>query len=430
MRANRRLNGYPLPAMADDTSKKPGLKQRIKREMQEYLVIAAYLAAFLLSLTTYRRLILAEYHVDYFNYGWALMESLILAKVILIGQALHVGEGFRNRPLIVATLWQTFVFSLLVAAFVLAEHTVSALIHHRPIAEEFQSHRHPGLRAPRARPAHAGGLRPVLRLPANLRRARGGKALRALLPAAGRGRHRRSPIGRVPSGPRRERREVQLPEEGPPARVGVQPAEERIGSQERQGVERRPLDACTLQLREGLVGHPAPRLEPRHREGRRSSERGLEGAHGLLRFGRVAERVLGERREEEPVVVFGPRGRPFHHPVRVAVWAAARPDAYDRLFYTALAEHALGHPAESEKAVRAFETTFGAAASFAVARIQAWRGKADEAFAHLERARVEGTALDALPFLASDPLFRGVHPDPRWGPFLGKLNLAPLPPGP
>lgn len=123
--------------MAEDAQKKPGIKQRLKREMQEYLIIAAYLAAFLLSLTTYRRLILAEYHVSYFNYGWAIMESLILAKVILVGQALHIGERFRDRPLIVATLWQTFVFSLLVAAFVLVEHTVTALIHHRPVAEEF-----------------------------------------------------------------------------------------------------------------------------------------------------------------------------------------------------------------------------------------------------------------------------------------------------
>ena len=124
--------------MAADAPKKPGLKQRIRREMQEYLIIAAYLAAFFVSFTTYRRLVLAEYHVSYFNYGWALMEAMILAKVILIGQALHVGERFHDRPLIVATLWQTFVFSLLVAAFVVAEHVVTALLHHRPVADEFR----------------------------------------------------------------------------------------------------------------------------------------------------------------------------------------------------------------------------------------------------------------------------------------------------
>lgn len=124
--------------MTADATKKPGLKQRLRREMQEYLLIAAYLAAFLVSLTTYRRLILAEYHVSYFNYGWAIMESMILAKVILIGQVLHVGERFGERPLIVATLWKTFMFSLLVAAFVVVEHVVTALLHHRPVAEEFQ----------------------------------------------------------------------------------------------------------------------------------------------------------------------------------------------------------------------------------------------------------------------------------------------------
>jgi hypothetical protein len=124
--------------MSSDHPTKAGVKERLKHETEEYLTIAAFLAAFLVSLTTYRKLVLAEYHIGYFAYGWALGEALIIAKVILIGQAMHLGERFRGRPLIVSTLWQSFVFGGLSAAFVLAEHVVSALLHHRPVASEFQ----------------------------------------------------------------------------------------------------------------------------------------------------------------------------------------------------------------------------------------------------------------------------------------------------
>jgi hypothetical protein len=124
--------------MSSDPASKVGVKQRLEREMKEYLVIAAYLAAFFVSFTTYRKLVLAEYHVGYFAYGWALMEAMILAKVILIGQFLHLGDRFRDSPLIVSTLWKSLVFGLLVAVFVVLEHVASALLHHRPVAIEFQ----------------------------------------------------------------------------------------------------------------------------------------------------------------------------------------------------------------------------------------------------------------------------------------------------
>lgn len=125
----------PMPI---DHPTKAGVKERLERETKEYLMIAAFLAAFLVSLTTYRKLVLAEYHIGYFAYGWALGEALIIAKVILIGQALHLGERFRSGALIVSTLWQSFIFGGLSAAFVLVEHVVSALLHHRPVASEFQ----------------------------------------------------------------------------------------------------------------------------------------------------------------------------------------------------------------------------------------------------------------------------------------------------
>ena len=69
---------------------------------------------------------------------WRNRSFMGIMIAILIGQALHLGDRFRDRPLIVSTLWKSIVFGLLVAVFVVLEHVVTALLHHRPVASEFQ----------------------------------------------------------------------------------------------------------------------------------------------------------------------------------------------------------------------------------------------------------------------------------------------------
>ncbi|HTP53318.1 MAG TPA: hypothetical protein VMK42_21690 [Anaeromyxobacteraceae bacterium] len=123
--------------MATESAKKEQLRGRLVSELRRYATTALFLGAFFVSLTTYRKLVLAEYHIGSFEYGLAVIKALVLAKVILIGELVHVGERWRDSPLLVTTLWKTLAFSLLVAAFVVVEHVVAALIHQRPIAAEF-----------------------------------------------------------------------------------------------------------------------------------------------------------------------------------------------------------------------------------------------------------------------------------------------------
>jgi hypothetical protein len=53
--------------------------------------------------------------------------------------------------------------------------------------------------------------------------------------------------------------------------------------------------------------------------------------------------------------------------------------------------------------------------------VHAWRGERDRAFEWLERAY---DLRDAdLPNVKNDPILRKVHDDPRWKPFLRKMNL-------
>jgi hypothetical protein len=114
------------------------LKARAVAETKAFLFIAIYLALLFGSFTVYRRLILSEYHDSYLHYGYAIVEALVLGKVILIGRMLHVGERFRDLPLIVPVLWKTFSFSLLVIAFSVLERVVESLFHHRGLGAAFE----------------------------------------------------------------------------------------------------------------------------------------------------------------------------------------------------------------------------------------------------------------------------------------------------
>ncbi len=107
----------------------------LAHEMFEYFFNFAFLAMFLVAFAWYRRLILAAYHIQYLNYWMPLIEAAILAKVIMIGDALRLGRGFRGKPLAVITIYRTVVFSLFVVLFSFLEHILEAMIHGKTVAD-------------------------------------------------------------------------------------------------------------------------------------------------------------------------------------------------------------------------------------------------------------------------------------------------------
>jgi hypothetical protein len=113
--------------MNNDDKNKGYLKKKIVHELGEYLMIACYLALVFAAFTQYRRFLLAAHDITYTNYWVAVIEALILAKVVMIGDILHLGRRLEQKPLIYPTLLKTVVFSVFVAAFTLIEHMIKGL---------------------------------------------------------------------------------------------------------------------------------------------------------------------------------------------------------------------------------------------------------------------------------------------------------------
>lgn len=100
------------------------LKARAIEEFKAYWIIVLYLWLFLGSFTIYRRLILAETGTTYLHYGIALVEALVIAKVILIGRMFGFSRRFEDKPLIVPVLYKSILFGVLVILFGVVEHLI------------------------------------------------------------------------------------------------------------------------------------------------------------------------------------------------------------------------------------------------------------------------------------------------------------------
>ena len=112
------------------------LKEKAREELAEYALNVVYLGVVFATFTVYRRLLLAAHDITYTNYGFALVEALILGKVIMIGSVFRLGRGLEDKPLILPTLYKTVVFTVFVALFTLAERVVKGLVADHGIAAE------------------------------------------------------------------------------------------------------------------------------------------------------------------------------------------------------------------------------------------------------------------------------------------------------
>ena len=108
--------------------KKKGLKQKILHELIKYWLIVLYMAIFFGAFSSYRRLLLAHYGISYEDYGISVIRALVLAKVVLVAETFRLGRGFEEKPLVVPTLYKTFLFTLCVAVYDIAEGLVRGLI--------------------------------------------------------------------------------------------------------------------------------------------------------------------------------------------------------------------------------------------------------------------------------------------------------------
>ena len=131
-----KTEGDPSPAEKGSLNgHKPNLKERAVHQLKEFLAMFIYLWVLLTLLVINQSIVVArEAHQAHF---FAFVNALILAKVLLIGEHLHLGNRFRDKPLLYSILYKCFVFTIFFIVVHILERVIVGVWSGRTIAQSF-----------------------------------------------------------------------------------------------------------------------------------------------------------------------------------------------------------------------------------------------------------------------------------------------------
>jgi hypothetical protein len=108
---------------------------KIVNETKTFLGMAVYLWVMFGLFALHESIVLEEHQISYKFYGFAIINSLILAKVMLVAEDLHLGERFKNKPLVYPILYKAVLFAIVFICFDLAEEVLVGLIKGKTVAQ-------------------------------------------------------------------------------------------------------------------------------------------------------------------------------------------------------------------------------------------------------------------------------------------------------
>lgn len=122
----------PLEGLSEGL--KLSLRKRVWREFLKFAVIFAYLWLLLAIFDVFQSIVLAEHGLNYRAQGFAFVNALMLAKVMLLGEEARLGRRFENRALIYPIMYKSLIFSILLMSMHIAERIIMGVIDGKDIA--------------------------------------------------------------------------------------------------------------------------------------------------------------------------------------------------------------------------------------------------------------------------------------------------------
>ena len=120
--------------MATEPTANATLHQRAMRELKELVFISLYLYITLGAVILMKTAVLHTEGIEFAPWGIAIVKAVVLAKFMLLGNAMKIGERTSARPLIWPTLHKAFAFLVLLIILTTIEEAVVGLFHHQSIA--------------------------------------------------------------------------------------------------------------------------------------------------------------------------------------------------------------------------------------------------------------------------------------------------------
>jgi hypothetical protein len=114
--------------MSNMIESRPQIGRRMFSELKRLLQIFLYMLVCVGAVLYFRMSIPSKENIGLWHFGYALVKALLLAKFILLGHMLHIGERQRGRPLFYSSLYQALALALLLIALIGVEEGAVALV--------------------------------------------------------------------------------------------------------------------------------------------------------------------------------------------------------------------------------------------------------------------------------------------------------------
>lgn len=121
-------------AEANATPKR-SLKSRLADELRKFLMIFAYLWIVFSVFLLHEWAVLASNHISFTFYGLALVNALILSKIVLIAEAFGFAERLDDKPLVYPIAFKSIAFAALLMGAYIAEEIAVGLFHGKTVAD-------------------------------------------------------------------------------------------------------------------------------------------------------------------------------------------------------------------------------------------------------------------------------------------------------
>jgi hypothetical protein len=125
--------GQEIVVMTETTAKAP-LHQRAMRELKELVFITLYLYITLGAVILMKTAALHTEGIEFTPWGIAIVKAVVLAKFMLLGEAMKIGGRTTTGPLIRPTLVKAFGLLVLLIVMNIVEEAVVGLFHGKSIA--------------------------------------------------------------------------------------------------------------------------------------------------------------------------------------------------------------------------------------------------------------------------------------------------------
>jgi hypothetical protein len=127
------------PSAAAAAPAKRNFKARVAQELRDFLIMFLYLLIPVSLFVLHRAITLKQRGIDYQFSGVAIVNALILAKVMLIAEDMGLGTRWQSRPLVWPILDKSISFAVVFIVIHEAEEVVKGLIHGKGFVESIPS---------------------------------------------------------------------------------------------------------------------------------------------------------------------------------------------------------------------------------------------------------------------------------------------------